>query len=128
MTFYLSVKEVIRLHYQTVANWGGAHGVRDLSLLESAVGRPRAGYGRYEVHPDLFSKTAALLQSLIKNHPFIDGNKRTALVAADVFLRRNGYKMTAPSQDLFHFALAVTNDKVDSKAITAWLQNNSQSL
>ncbi|MCJ7584226.1 MAG: type II toxin-antitoxin system death-on-curing family toxin [Anaerolineales bacterium] len=74
---------------------GGAHGVRDLAMLESAVARPQTTFGGKDLYPDLFTKVAALLDSLINDHPFVDGNKRTGITAAALFLRRNGYRLKA---------------------------------
>jgi death on curing protein len=84
---FLSLDEVLAIHERVVEAFGGAGGVRDLGLLESALYRPRSGY--YE---DLISMAAALFESLIMNHPFVDGNKRVAFFATDVFLRLNGWR------------------------------------
>lgn len=73
---------------------GGSHGVRDLGLLESAVMRPKATFGGEELYSDVFSKAAALMHSLIRNHPFVDGNKRTGIAAAGLFLAQNGVQLT----------------------------------
>lgn len=84
---HLSVDEVLEIHAAVVARFGGVAGVRDLGLLESALFRPRTGY-----YVDLAEMAAALFESLLINHPFIDGNKRVAFFATDVFLRMNGWK------------------------------------
>ena len=85
MTDYLTVAEVLAIHADLIETYGGTHGVRDLGQLESALFRPQTGY-----YPDVISEAAALWESLSQNHPFIDGNKRTAFVAAFTFLRLNG--------------------------------------
>ena len=79
---YLTPEQVLFIHSRLVAETGGSHGVRDLGLLESAVARPRATFDGKELYPDLFTKTAVLMDSLINNHPFLDGNKRTGITAA----------------------------------------------
>ncbi|MCJ7756224.1 MAG: type II toxin-antitoxin system death-on-curing family toxin [Thermoanaerobaculales bacterium] len=85
---FLSLDEVLAIHQRVIEAFGGAGGVRDLGLLESALYRPRSGY--YE---DLISMAAALFESLLMNHPFVDGNKRVAFFATDVFLRLNGWRL-----------------------------------
>ena len=85
---FLSLDEVLAVHQRVIDAFGGAEGVRDLGLVESALYRPRSGY--YE---DLSAMAAALFESLLMNHPFIDGNKRVAFFSTDVFLRLNGWRM-----------------------------------
>lgn len=85
---YLTVDEVLAIHTALFERFGGLGGVRDLGLLESALYRPRTGYYR-----DLSEMAAALFESLLMNHPFIDGNKRIAFFASDIFLRLNGWKL-----------------------------------
>ena len=84
---HLTLDEVLELHSVLIQRFGGATGVRDMGLLESALFRPQSGYYR-----DLAEMAAALFESLINNHPFVDGNKRVAFFATDVFLRLNGYR------------------------------------
>lgn len=88
MSEYLTVIEVLTIHSILIDEFGGIEGVRDLGALEAAVFRPQTGY--YE---DPIAEAAALFESLIQNHPFLDGNKRIALGAADVHLRMNGYEL-----------------------------------
>ena len=85
---FLSLDEAIAIHDAVIDAFGGSPGVRDLGLLESALYRPQSGY-----YDDLPSMAAALFESLIKNHPFVDGNKRVAFFGTDVFLRLNGYRL-----------------------------------
>ena len=85
---FLSLEEVLAIHERVIQDFGGASGVRDLGLLESALYRPQSGY--YE---DLVTMAAALFESLLMNHPFVDGNKRVAFFATDVFLRLNGFRL-----------------------------------
>ena len=88
MIQHLAVDEVLAIHERLITHFGGPPGVRDLGLLESALYRPRTGY-----YKDIAEMAAALFESLLMNHPFIDGNKRVAFFATDVFLRLNGWKM-----------------------------------
>src|SRR5688572_20333207 len=79
---YLSPQQVLAIHDQMIKRFGGSSGIRDVGLLESAVARPKATFDGNDLYPSIFQKAAALLQSLLKNHPFVDGNKRTALTSA----------------------------------------------
>lgn len=88
---YLSAIEVIELHRSCIEQYGGANGIRDMGLLESAVERPKSGY-----YPTITVQAAALLESLLVNHPFVDGNKRASFAAADIFLRMNGLILYIP--------------------------------
>jgi death-on-curing protein len=87
---HLTPEQVLFIHSRLVTETGGSHGLRDLALLESAVARPRATFDSKELYPDLFTKAAALMDSLIKNHHFLDGNKRTGITATGLFFRING--------------------------------------
>jgi death-on-curing protein len=124
MTF-LTTEQVLFLHARLIDETGGSHGVRDLGLLLSAVGRPQASFEGQDLYPDLFSKAAALLDSLIRNHPFIDGNKRTGVSAAGVVLVRNGFHLTASNPDLEALAIAVAQSKTTIEAIASWLREHS---
>ena len=88
---YLTAEQVLFIHARLIAETGGSHGVRDLSGLESAVERPQATFDGKELYPDLFMKTAALLDSLVNNHPFVDGNKRIAAALFLWFLQKNRF-------------------------------------
>ncbi len=91
---FLSLDEVLAIHERVIDAYGGAGGVRDLGLLESALYRPQSGY--YE---DLVTMAAALFESLLMNHPFVDGNKRVAFFATDVFLRLNGWRLEVDADE-----------------------------
>ena len=122
MNRYLSVKEVLRIHYLIIAQFGGVHGVRDLGLLESAVARPQAGFGDFESYPELWDKAAVLLHSLAKNHAFLDGNKRTALLVIRLFLKRNGYLLQPDHDTAASFVADVASSKVPEHEISRWLK------
>jgi death on curing protein len=125
MIRYITVKEVLRMHWRVIKTFGGSHGVRDLNLLESALARPKAGFGDYEAYPDIFMKAAVLLYSLIKNHPFIDGNKRTGLTACIVFLKRNGFMLQADESDIVTFTVSIAEGKMAEEDIAAWLKEHA---
>ncbi len=128
MSQYLTVAQILFLHARLIDETGGSHGLRDLGMLESAIARPQVTFGGEELYPDLFSKTAALMDSLINNHPFLDGNKRTGITAAGLFLRQNGYRLTATNPNLESFTLNVATNRPDVAEIAAWLQTHSTPL
>ena len=125
MTVYLTAQQVLFIHARLIAATGGEHGVRDVGLLESAVARPRVTFDRQELYPDLFHKAAALMESLARNHPFVDGNKRTAVTAAALFLLRNGHRLETTNAELERFTLMVTNEQPPLAEVAHWFQTNS---
>lgn len=125
MTHYLTVQQVLFIHARLIGTTGGEHGVRDLGLLESAVARPRATFDDKPLYIDLFHKAAALMDSLTRNHPFVDGNKRTAIAAASLFLRRNGYRIVTTNAELEQFTLDVTNKRLLFLSIAHWFEDNT---
>ena len=127
MTVYLTAEQVLFVHYRLVSETGGEHGVRDLGLLESAIARPRATFEQHELYPDLFEKAAALMESMINNHPFVDGNKRTGIACAVLFLQQNGVSFSARNTELEKFTLRVASSKAGRSEITEWLMKHSHS-
>jgi death-on-curing protein len=125
---FLSAEQILFIHARLIEETGGSHGVRDLNGLLAAVGRPQGSFDDQELYPDLFSKAAALMDSLIRNHPFTDGNKRTGVTAAGLFLRRNGYNLTATNADLVEIAMGIARSQYTLEEITSWLQDNSQPI
>ena len=121
----LSAQQVLFLHARLIEETGGSHGLRDIALLESAVARPQATFDRADLYPDLFTKAAALMHSLIANHPFVDGNKRTGIAAAGLMLMRNGWRLEASNAQLEAFTLRVARGESDSAEIARWLRSNS---
>jgi death-on-curing protein len=123
---YLAVEQVLFIHARLISETGGMHGVLDLGLLLSAVARPQATFDGQDLYPDLFSKAAALLESLVGNHAFVDGNKRTAITSAGIFLRINGYRLTANNQQLEDFTLQCARGAVSLDEIAQWLVSFSE--
>lgn len=110
--------EVLAIHAILIDEFGGVESVRDLGALEAAVFRPQTGY--YE---DPIAEAAAFFESLIQNHPFLDGNKRTALGAADVHLRMNGYELGGDSTEHHRFIITSMNEgDLDWRSIDGWLR------
>jgi len=125
---YLTAQQILFLHARLVAETGGSHGVRDLSMLLSALGKPEASYDKQDLYPDLFIKSAALMDSLIRNHPFMDGNKRTGIAASALFLRTNGFQLNATNTELEIFTLQVDQSEHTIEEIAVWLQINTQPI
>jgi death-on-curing protein len=120
--FHLTVAIVREIHAEAIAQFGGASGVRDVALLESAVAAPQAGYGGKSVYADVVEIAAAYLFFLCRNHAFIDGNKRTALGACIVFLRLNGIEPKPDSPEWEKLTLAVAASVLDRDEATAWMR------
>jgi death-on-curing protein len=125
---YLTVAEVLLLHARLIQCTGGSGGVRDVGLLESALARPQAAFGGEDLYPDLWSKAAALMQSLVQNHPFVDGNKRTALAATGIFLELNDHVLAASNDEALDFARQVTGGEMTLQEMATWLKAYSRSL
>ena len=111
MPDFLALEDVLLLHDDQISLYGGASGVRDLGLLESAVAQPQATYGGNALHDDLFEMAAAYLFHIVKNHPFMDGNKRTGVVAALVFLDLNGVEVAAPRGSIYELTMSVAEGR-----------------
>jgi len=110
MTRYLTVEQTLRIARLAV---GGSVQVRDLGLLDAAVHRPRASLFGQDAYPDVMTKAAALLHSLARNHPLVDGNKRLAWLATYVFCARNGVELDPADDDAYHLVLAVASGSLD---------------
>ena len=123
-TWYPTLAEALHLHARLLERFGGAEGVRDLGLLESALARPRSGYYR-----SLSEQAAALLQSLCQNHAFVDGNKRVAFALTAVFLRLNGYRLVVEADEGERFLVEqVIGNRADLACIRAWLEQAMQRI
>jgi death-on-curing protein len=119
---YLELDEVIRIHERAIRQYGSSLEMRDLGLLESALATPKQTMFGDDLYPDLASKAAILLYLLIKNHPFVDGNKRTGFLCVLRFLEVNGYGLAASDDELYQFTLDVATSVMDKDAIGAWIR------
>lgn len=121
---FLSLDEALALQERIINRFGGDHGVRDHGLLESALFRPQTGY-----YSHLEEMAAALFESLLINHAFVDGNKRIAFFATDVFLRLNGWKLVVSPDDGERFIIDVLSDKSRSlEKIVTWIRQHIKSV
>ena len=126
MPTFLTAEQVLFIHSRLVSETGGAHGLRDIGLLLSAVARPKASFDQQDLYPTLHAKAAELFESLISNHPFIDGNKRTAITAAGMFLHINGYRLNAANTEVAAFTLACAQGVIPFLEIIAWFEQHSE--
>ena len=122
---FLTLDEVIAIHRDQIDRYGGTLGIREVSLLESAIATPQAGFGDQYLHRDLFEMAAAYLYHLVQNHPFLDGNKRVGTVAALTFLELNGIATKIPQQTLVDMVLSIAQGKTDKTAIAEFLKRHS---
>lgn len=128
MTRYLTVADVLLLHFLAIEKSGGSHGIRDLGLIESAVARPRATFGGEDLYKSLYDKLAVLCHSLIKNHAFVDGNKRTSLLSSMTMLELNGYKFNCSQKELVEYGIAIDNENIEEKEIAVWFKKHCKKL
>lgn len=118
MTEYVTTADALFFHRHLIERYGGATGVRDVGALESALHRPQTGY-----YDSLLHEAAALLESLVQNHPFVDGNKRIAFAVVDVFLRINGHTITADSTSIYRRMMDLIETRTfDIEHLVPWLE------
>ena len=120
----LTVDEIVILHEKLIAATGGAHGIRDRELLESAVLGCYQSFGGEDLYPSVVEKAARMAFAICKNHPFIDGNKRSAVTAMLVMLRLNDIPMSFSQQELVKFGLGIANSDIDYDEIIRWINTN----
>lgn len=122
MNRYLSFDEIVEINAEMIRQFGGTHGLRDIGALESAVARPQSGY-----YADVVEEAAALFESLSQNHPFLDGNKRTAITATAVFLMMNGWRLIFDDLKAYHWLIGLYETKSLNKGtIELWLRQHLQ--
>jgi len=125
---YLTLEQIIIIHEDQIVRYGGSSGLRDVALLESTVFRPQSSFGGEDLYSTIFDKASALMHSLILNHPFIDGNKRTGIASMLVFLELNGYRLRVIQKALVNVALGVESKKIDIEKLSAWLKKYSKRI
>ena len=121
---YLTVGEVLGIYNRVIKQSGGGVGIRDLGALESAVAQPRMTFNGEELYRTIVEKASALGFSLIQNHPFIDGNKRTGHAAVEIFLMLNGFEISASVDEQVEIILGVASGKMSREVFTNWLQTH----
>lgn len=119
---FLTIEEVYFLHELALERAGGRSGIRDFSLIHSAISRPQATFGGEDLYPTVWLKAAALVHSLILNHPFEDGNKRTGFFAVNAFLQNNRIKLLFTKEEAINFCLRVEDKSFHLEEISSWLE------
>jgi death-on-curing protein len=121
---YLTINQVLEIYHRVMQQSGGLIGIRDLGALESAVAQPRVTFGGEELYPTIVNKASALGFSLIQNHPFVDGNKRTGHAAMETFLVMNGYAIDARVDEQVQVILQVASSELRRDGFTDWLRKH----
>ena len=122
---FLGLDEVIEIHHDQINRYGGPSGIRDIELLKSAISMPPATFGGEYLHKNLYEMAAAYLFHVVRNHPFLDGNKRTGAVAAVVFLIINGIELQADEESFEKLVRSVAEGKTDKAKIAEFFRNNT---
>ncbi len=126
MTFYLSLEQVLDLHRVQIRHFGGAAGLRDRGALEAALARPQMTFGGEDLYPDIEAKAAALMHSLVMNHPFVDGNKRVGAHACVLLLLANDVEPASSPAELADITLTLARGEVAAEALAIWLRQRSR--
>lgn len=127
-TKFLSEAEVIAINERMVSKYGGLHGVKDLHMLRLAVGRPQMSVAFQDAYKTVFDKAAALFHSIINNHPFLDGNKRTSLFSAVLFLEYNGWSIEFKRKEAVKFTRQAHNQDYTVEQISKWFKEHSKKI
>lgn len=128
MLKYFSEGEILLIHNRTVDETGGLHGVRDYNAIQSVVEQPRQAVFGKELYPTMFLKAAVYARNIIAHHPFLDGNKRTGITVASVFLSDNGHAIEAREGEFYGLALHVAEDKWEYEEIAAWFESHTTKI
>ena len=123
---FLNLEEVLQIHTDQIERYGGSRGIRDLTLLESAVAAPQAGFGGQYLHSDLFEMAGTYLFHIVQNHPFVDGNKRVGAAAALVFLKLNGIDLRISNPALVRLVLNVAQGKTGKAVVAEFFRKNTR--
>ncbi|MBS1936510.1 MAG: type II toxin-antitoxin system death-on-curing family toxin [Bacteroidetes bacterium] len=124
----IALEEALAIHAELIEATGGSHGVRDQGGLEAALARPFATFGGQEFYPDPATKAAALLESVVKNHPFVDGNKRTGYVLARLMLLTYDMDLQASDDEEYDLVIRVATGRMDVEEVHAWMKTRTKPL
>ena len=123
---YLTIDEIFAIHDRAIREYGGSPELMNLGHLEATLAAPRQTMFSEELYPDVFSKAAILFYLLIKNHPFLDGNKRTAFLALMRFLNINGYTLSATNDELYQFTIDVASSILTKEEVEMWIRGKTE--
>jgi len=124
----IELKEVLTIHHVLIEKFGGGNGVRDITLLESALARPFSTFDGNELYPTAIEKAAALIESILINHPFVDGNKRTGYVLMRLLLMKENSDIKATQDEKYNFVIDITTGKLHIDEIIEWLKERLISI
>jgi death on curing protein len=122
----ISIKEVEQIHRILIESFGGAHGIRDRAALESALARPFQTFDNKELYPSILEKAAALTESILINHPFIDGNKRIGYTLLRLFLIHHGFDINASTDNKYGFVINIASGTLKYEGVLSWLKTNTK--
>lgn len=123
---FLQIADILEIHQILIELFGGMSGIRDEGLLESALSQPQATFFGELLHPTIHEQAAAYLYHLAKNHPFLDGNKRTAYGAMETFLRLNGYNIDLSNEQAYNMVMQVAQGEMSKEALSSLLEQHIQ--
>ena len=124
----LTIQQVLFIHSRLITETGGTAGLRDIGLLESAMARPFASFDGEDLYPGLFEKASAMLDSLVNNHPFLDGNKRVGITSAALFLRINGYLLKCTQDELESITMQIATNHPPVDEIATWFKDHCTAI
>lgn len=123
---YFDEEELLFIHHQFVERYGGSHGLRDIERIKSVTAAPQLSVFGVDQYESVFEKAAVYARNIIGDHPFTDGNKRTGITSAVLFLDKNGKKFEAQKGELEDFAVQIATEHLDIPAIAAWLEKHTK--
>jgi death-on-curing protein len=118
-------EDALLIHEFLINKFGGSYGIRDESLLKSALTRPFQTFDKVDLYKSPIEKAAALIESIVTNHPFIDGNKRTGYVLMRLFLMENGLDINADQTEKYHFVIGIASGELSHEMIVEWIRDHS---
>lgn len=124
----ISIKEVEQIHNLLIAEFGGAKGIRNLGALDAAINRPFASFDQQELYPNPIDKAAAIIESILINHPFVDGNKRTGYVLMRLLLLQSGQDIQAEQAEKYDFVISIATGQLPINGIKDWIESKLQRL
>jgi len=124
----INIEVVKYFHSILIVEFGGSNGIRDLNALQAAIQRPYSTFDGKDLYPTIYDKAAALVESLVKNHAFIDGNKRIGYVMLRFFLIESGYDLSASQTDKYNFIIEISKGDLDFKDIKEWIVQNAKKI
>jgi len=121
----IDIDDILIIHEFLINKFGGIHGVRDHNLLQSAVARPFQTFDKKDLYKSHSEKAAALIESIVTNHPFIDGNKRTGWVLMRLYLMENGLDIRASQADKYNFVISIASNKLPFHEVVDWIKRHT---